>query len=54
VEPEGPTAEEQAAAKAEEDKKKKGAAKGAGGTILTGSLGVQDEQSTGKKTLLGA
>jgi hypothetical protein len=52
--PAGPTAEEQAAAKAEEDKKKKGAAKGAGGTILTGSLGVQDDQSSGKKTLLGA
>jgi len=55
VEPEGPTAKEQAAAKAEEDKKKKKAAQGAGGTILTGSMGVQtDEQTAGKKTLLGA
>lgn len=50
----GQTAEEKAAiAKAEEDKKKK-AAQGAGGTVLTGSLGVQPEEGAAKrKTLLG-
>ncbi len=49
--PSGPSEAEKAAAAEEEKKKKKQAA---GGTVLTGSLGVTDEGVADKKTLLGA
>jgi FKBP-type peptidyl-prolyl cis-trans isomerase len=42
-----------AATAAEAEKKKKQGALSAGGTILTGSLGLQDENTGGQKTLLG-